>query len=164
MSDYLFFTHQYDRGIELVKRMIEIHPEDAVVEWWHLFHHYSAKGLQANTIEALAHTLLAMDYTKEAEALQKTYAKSGYRTALEQLAHWMEEQPDSDFNFPEPTAEIYALIGNKDKVFFWLNKAYQERDSFLLNLAVTPILDPVRPDPRYKALVKKIGFPQVIDN
>jgi hypothetical protein len=76
----------------------------------------------------------------------------------------MEEQPDSDFNFPEPTAEIYALIGNKDKVFFWLNKAYQERDSFLLNLAVTPILDPVRPDPRYKALVKKIGFPQVIDN
>jgi hypothetical protein len=75
-----------------------------------------------------------------------------------------QEAAKGDFDFPEPTAEVYALLGNKDKVFFWLDKAYQERDGFLACLVVSPMFEPVRSDPRYKALVKKIGFPQVTGN
>jgi adenylate cyclase len=58
-------------------------------------------------------------------------------------------------------AKIYISLGDKDKAFHWLEKAYEERDGFTDELAVSPMFASVRSDPRYQALVKKIGFPQV---
>jgi eukaryotic-like serine/threonine-protein kinase len=161
MGLYLYFTRQYDRGIELMKRVVEIHPEDAVGEWWQLFHLYSAKGMQAETVEAWRRTGLALGYGKGAEIIQKAHAEGGYRAALERGAKWAEEETArGNFDFPYALAETYVLVGNKDKVFFLLDKAYERRDGALVDLAVSPIFDPVRSDPRYRALVKKIGFPQ----
>jgi eukaryotic-like serine/threonine-protein kinase len=165
MAQYLYFTRQYDRGIELEKRMLEIHPDDAVAEWWQLFHMYSGKGMEAETINAYRQTALAMGYKKGLDEIEQEYARSGYRAALRQGARWMEEESArKNFDFPEPTAEIYVLLGDKDKAFHWLEKAYEERDTFLNELAASPIFDSVRSDPRYKALVKKIGFPQAALN
>ena len=165
MGEYLYFTRQYDRGIELVKRMIEIHPDDFVGEWWRLFHFYAAKGMQAETINAWLQTGLALGYTKGAEMVEKVYSKSGYRGALRQGAKWMEDETaGGNYDSPASIAEIYILLGDNDKAFYWLEKAYEERDSSLEELAVSPIFDPVRSDPRYKALLKKIGFPQVASN
>ena len=163
MNEYLYFTRQYDRGIELMKRVIQIHPEDAVAQWWNLFHLYSAKGMQAETVDAWRRTASALGYTKAAEIIQTSYTEAGYRTALQRAAKWMEEESArGNFDFPEPTAETYILLGNKEKVFFWLDKAYEERDGSLMDMAENPMYDSVRSDPRYKTLVKKIGFPQVM--
>jgi eukaryotic-like serine/threonine-protein kinase len=165
MAGYLYFTRQYDRGIELEKRMIEIHPDDPVGEWWRLFHMFAGKGMEAETINAWRQTGLAMGYTKTGEIIEKAYANSGYRGALQQGVKWMEKDTASgNFHFPETIAEIYVLLGDKDKAFYWLEKGYEERDGFMVELAVSPMFDPVRSDPRYKALVKKIGFPQVASN
>jgi eukaryotic-like serine/threonine-protein kinase len=161
MGLYLYYTRQYDRGIELMKRVVEIHPEDAVGEWWQLFHDYSGKGMEAETVDAWRHTGLALGYGKGAEIIQKAYAEAGYRAALQRGAKWAEEETArGNFDFPYALAETYVLVGNKDKVFFWLDKAYERRDGALVDLAVSPIFDSVRSDPRYRALVKKIGFPQ----
>jgi TolB-like protein/Tfp pilus assembly protein PilF len=164
MADYLYFTRQYDRGIELEKRMIEIHPDDAAAEWWQLFHMYLGKGMESETLNAWRQTALAMGYT-QAPDIRTAYAKSGFQGALRQSVKWMEDETAAgNFDFPEPIAEIYVLLGDKDKAFYWLEKAHEERDGFLMGLVVSPIFDPVRPDARYKALVKKIGFPQITNN
>jgi hypothetical protein len=51
-------------------------------------------------------------------------------------------------------------LGEKDRAFAELNKAYENRISSLLYLKVEPQLDPLRSDPRFQELLKKVGFPQ----
>jgi hypothetical protein len=57
-------------------------------------------------------------------------------------------------------ATLYAELGDKDQAFRWLNTAYQERDLYLLGLKSDFVLDPLRSDPRFAELVRKVGLPQ----
>ena len=57
-------------------------------------------------------------------------------------------------------AQLYADLGNKDQAFKWLGIAYQERDFNLIGLNTDFLLDPIRSDPRFADLVRKVGLPQ----
>jgi hypothetical protein len=57
-------------------------------------------------------------------------------------------------------ALLYADLGDKDQAFQWLNTAYQERDGGLEGLKTDFLLDPIRSDPRFAELVRKVGLPQ----
>ena len=57
-------------------------------------------------------------------------------------------------------ATLYADLGDKDHAFRWLNTAYQERDWLLVGLKTNFHLDPIRSDPRFAELVRKVGLPQ----
>jgi hypothetical protein len=57
-------------------------------------------------------------------------------------------------------AADYAALGEKDRAFNWLEKAYEKRDFFLPTLAVNPYMDPLRSDPRFQDLLRRIGLPQ----
>ncbi len=54
----------------------------------------------------------------------------------------------------------YVDLGDKDKAFAELNKAYEIRLSSLCWLKVEPQMDPLRSDPRYQQLLHKMNFPQ----
>jgi serine/threonine-protein kinase len=56
-------------------------------------------------------------------------------------------------------AEVYALRGEKDKAFEWLQIALDDRDAGMLGLLVDPVLRGLRDDPRYKNLLAKVGLP-----
>ena len=55
-------------------------------------------------------------------------------------------------------ARIYAGLGDKDQAFAWLEKAYEERSTGLYWLKVDPIWDPLRSDPRFNDLLRRIGL------
>jgi len=57
-------------------------------------------------------------------------------------------------------AALYADLGDKDQAFLWLDTAYQERDWQLMGLKTDFYLDPLRSDPRFAELVRKVGLPQ----
>jgi TolB-like protein len=56
-------------------------------------------------------------------------------------------------------AQVYAVRGEKDKAFEWLQISFDEHDTGMLGLLVDPLLRDLRDDPRYKALVAKMNFP-----
>jgi serine/threonine-protein kinase len=56
-------------------------------------------------------------------------------------------------------AEVYAVRGEKDKAFEWLQRSLDTHDTGMLGLLVDPLLRDLRDDPRYKALVAKMNFP-----
>lgn len=56
-------------------------------------------------------------------------------------------------------AEVYAVRGEKDKAFEWLQKALDAHDTGMLGLLVDPLVQNLRGDPRYQALVAKMNFP-----
>ena len=61
--------------------------------------------------------------------------------------------------FAYQIAEVYALRGEKDKAFEWLQIAFDDRDAGMLGLLVDPLLRNLRDDPRYKNLLVKVGLP-----
>jgi hypothetical protein len=50
-------------------------------------------------------------------------------------------------------------MGEKDKAFDWLEKAYEEHDSGLVSIAVEPMFDPVRRDPRFRDILRRMKLP-----
>ena len=61
--------------------------------------------------------------------------------------------------FAYQIAEVYALRGEKDKAFEWLQKAFDDRDAGMLGLLADPLLRGLRDDVRYKNLLAKVGLP-----
>jgi len=61
--------------------------------------------------------------------------------------------------FAYQIAEVYALRGEKDKAFEWLQTAFGDRDAGMLGLLVDPLLRGLRDDARYKTLLAKVGLP-----
>jgi hypothetical protein len=55
---------------------------------------------------------------------------------------------------------VYAGLGDIDRAFQWLDRAYQERAGLLIHIKVEPLLDPLRFDPRYADLLRRMGLPQ----
>jgi len=60
--------------------------------------------------------------------------------------------------FAYQIAEVYALRGEKDKAFEWLQTAFDDRDAGMLGLLVDPLLRGLRDDARYKNLLAKVGL------
>jgi TolB-like protein len=63
--------------------------------------------------------------------------------------------------FAYQIAEVYALRGEKDEAFKWLQIAFDDRDAGMLGLLVDPLLRGLRDDARYKNLLAKVGLPAV---
>jgi TolB-like protein len=84
-------------------------------------------------------------------------ARSGDRAgALNKLAKL--ERVNGDASNHE-YAQIYAQLGDKDRAFAALDRAYEFKDSGLISLRVDQFLDPLRSDPRFAALLRKMNFP-----
>ncbi len=56
-------------------------------------------------------------------------------------------------------AIVHTGLGDKDQAFAWLDRAYEERSHFLVDLKFNPILDPLRPDLRFADLLRRVGLP-----
>jgi hypothetical protein len=60
---------------------------------------------------------------------------------------------------PEQVAMIYASLGEREQAFAWLQRAYDARSAFLVvGILTSPAYDPLRGDPRFAALVKRMGI------
>jgi len=70
----------------------------------------------------------------------------------------MKEHPYSHPTLPHHMALMYTGLGDKDQAFEWLEKAYEDRIEMLIFLKVDPNWDSLRADPRFSALLAKMGF------
>jgi len=85
---------------------------------------------------------------------------TGNRAEATTLLRTLIKRQQSHYVDPSLIAIVYIGLGEKDQVFQWLDKAYEVRSNLLEYLLIDPLYDPIRSDPRFAALVKKIGLPQ----
>ena len=88
------------------------------------------------------------------------YAKSGRRREAEQYIERFRELAKTGYVRTTYTASIYAVLGDKDKAFAELEKSFEEKDSFLPRIRLDPFMDPLRDDPRFKDLLKRMNLPE----
>jgi TolB-like protein/class 3 adenylate cyclase/Tfp pilus assembly protein PilF len=86
-------------------------------------------------------------------------AASGQKEEARRLFSELMESDASKLLYAFEIANIYFILGETDKVFEWLNKAYDKREFWLVSLNVDPGWDPLRPDPRWQQLMDKMKFP-----
>jgi serine/threonine protein kinase/tetratricopeptide (TPR) repeat protein len=87
------------------------------------------------------------------------YAKQGKRNETEQQISRLRELAKTHYIRPYYIASIYATLGDKDKAFAELERSFEERDCYLNRISVDPFMDPLRDDPRFKSLLKRMGLP-----
>ena len=57
-------------------------------------------------------------------------------------------------------AEVHAWRGEDDLAFAWPDRAYAQRDAYMADIKLSPYLQRLAPDPRYKAFLKKVNLPE----
>jgi hypothetical protein len=92
--------------------------------------------------------------------LEQGFRSAGWKGALTKGIEIRKAQRKTGYSSAYKLAQLYADLGNKDQAFKWLDTAYQERDFYLIGLNTDFLLDPLRSDPRFAALVRKVGLPQ----
>jgi len=151
-------ARQYNQAIEQCKKALEI---DSNFPWAHcvLAQAYLQKSMFEEAISEFQKAANLSDWSVEyLSQLAHAYAVSGNRNKalkiIEELNRCSKESYVSEFRI----ALIYTGLGEKDKVFECLEKAHKERNADLVELRVEPRFNSLRSDPRFRALLKKMGF------
>jgi Tfp pilus assembly protein PilF len=133
--------------------------------------HWLGRNLLAVAYQGSGQPLLAIpEYQKAVEysgndsdpaaGLAYAYARTGKRAEAEKILRDLVEQSKTGYVSPYMIATIYAGLGNKDKAFEFLEKAYDERSTDLSYFLKADLrMDTLRSDPRFQDLVKRMGFP-----
>jgi tetratricopeptide (TPR) repeat protein len=95
-----------------------------------------------------------------AAALEQGFRSGGWQGALSKSIETLKDQRKTDDSVTYIIAEAYAGLGDKEQAFQWLNSALQEHDIGLMGLKTDFLFDPLRSDPRFAELVRKVGLPQ----
>jgi TolB-like protein/Tfp pilus assembly protein PilF len=154
-----YFARQCDQAIEQAHKTLELDPNFAI-SYELLGEVYVSRGMYREGLSELEkYSALSRGRAMSLALLGYAHARLGERSQalrmLEQLEATSKERYTPAFSF----AVVYAGLGEKDQAFAWLEKAYGERTSRLGYLKVEPLWDPLRPDPRFADLVRRIGLP-----
>jgi hypothetical protein len=86
------------------------------------------------------------------------YGIIGQRAEAAKILDSLNQMSSQKYVTPYGVALVYAGLGEADKVFEYLEKAYDDRSNWLIWLNLDPRWDSVRSDKRFVALVRKVGL------
>jgi TolB-like protein len=90
--------------------------------------------------------------------LGHAYAKSGRRTEAQNELQVLATLAQTRYVAPSYQAIVYIGLGDKEQAFTWLEKSYRDRSEHMLYLRMEPLVDPLRDDPRFASLLKRVGL------
>jgi len=165
LSLIIYLRGDHDHAIELLRKQIESHPDEG---WDHLTLHrwLAANGMHKESVQELERALTLFGFPEIATRVHRAFVTSGYKAALQEAAKQIEHLQATDkVFFPMTIAQLYAGTGNRDRAFYWMEQAYKYRDKiggdFGLELVrLEPMLDPLRSDPRFEDLMRRVGLPR----
>jgi TolB-like protein/Tfp pilus assembly protein PilF len=157
----LIAAGQYDQGIAICKQLAQENPTFAIAHDC-LFYGYWLKRMYPQAVEEFDANSQLMDNPEDLEnaaALDRGFRSGGWPAAEAELAAVFEKRRRVSYASPFMIARLYADRGDKEKAFGWLDIAYREHDSLLIELNVSPQFASLRSDPRYASLTSKIRLP-----
>ena len=158
MADAYYLNRQFDRAIELYHSRAQTMPSDFFPHYA-LSNMYALMGRQQEAIAEIQSMLTILEYKELAATVGREYRRSGFQQALKVYAKQLGEVYSHATYIPTwYIASVYGFLGNRDQAFAWLEKAYKVRDN-VDSLAADPQWDPLRSDPRFKDLLKRVGLP-----
>jgi TolB-like protein/DNA-binding winged helix-turn-helix (wHTH) protein/Flp pilus assembly protein TadD len=156
LAELLVLTHSDDESIRQSHKTIEMDPN------FGLAHNQLAQAyLQKHMYdEAVAELKTAVQLSGGSPAfianLARAYVVSGKRSEAAKLLDDLKKRSNPGYSNASEIAVIYASLGDADQAMTWLEKGYDER--FNPGVLLRPGFDPLRSDPRFQNLVRRIGL------
>ncbi|HST29691.1 MAG TPA: tetratricopeptide repeat protein [Chthoniobacterales bacterium] len=156
LAYFLYHARRYDDAIAQIKKTLELDPASTMAR--HLLGCcFLWKGDTVGAIAEFQRSKIMVTGAWYQGLLGYAYAISGDRAKAEQLLRELEEMAKRQYVSSTAFADIHLGLGEKDKALDWLEKSYQHKESACWYLKVDPIYDSVRNEPRFRAILKKIG-------
>jgi TolB-like protein/DNA-binding winged helix-turn-helix (wHTH) protein len=155
----LYLARQYDRSITQLRDTLELDPS---YEWAHfiLGQAYEQKG-EFNLARAELQKAVELSHNSPLmiSALAHADALSGNQEEALRLLQQLAAQSRKQYVSPFYVAVVYVALGKTETAMDWMDKAFADRSNGLVFLKVEPELDPLRSNPRFVALQRKLNFP-----
>ena len=114
--------------------------------------------LYGRALEEFQRSLILGGESEVAAIMGRAYAADGWKGVLQKEIEIF-QRSDPKYYDPAAVASYYAELGENDKAFFWLERAYNEH-LIPFYIKVQPAFDNLRSDPRYAELLHRMGLPQ----
>jgi TolB-like protein/Flp pilus assembly protein TadD len=150
-----YYARQYDHAVEQHRKALDLEPRLSLARWG-LGVAYALQGTYDQAVQELS--LVTDSRPDVAGDLAYVYGRWGRTREARQALASLETRARQGYASPLAFASAYIGLGDVNRAFQWLDRAYAERNSDLIWLAVDPYYDLLRPDPRFTALVKKMGL------
>jgi len=152
----LYLSRQYDRAIDQYQKAIKLNPEFVQARLW-FGRPYLQKRMYKEAIAELNHAVaLSGGSTISLAMLGHAYAAAGNKKEAEKISEKLMERSKHQYVPSYWIAMLRIGFGDKDESFTWLERAFQERSSWLAWAGVEPRFDALRSDPRFASLMAKM--------
>jgi serine/threonine protein kinase/tetratricopeptide (TPR) repeat protein len=151
-----YFAGRFDQTIEQNLSAIELDANNGPA-YYYLSKAYAQKGFYD---QAFSESLKLMSDPEVAKADKQTYDSKGWKAVVQNRLERKLSRVKQRYVSPFSIAEDYMYLGEKEQALFWLEKAAEDRDDYITFLNVEPVLNPLRDDPRFKDLLRRVKAPQ----
>src|SRR5436309_1151530 len=160
LGETLFYARRFDESVAQLRKTLEIDPTS-------FYAHYNlgialqAKGDLSGAIAEYEKAKQLSDNPAVATFWAQAKAHTGDKDAARRMLSELDQISQHREVPSYLRALLYLSLNNKDEALRWLEQGYEERDgSNICWINVDPLLDPLRGDPRFEALVKKVIAPK----
>jgi len=153
-GDLLLYGRRYDEGLAQLKKTLELEPGFRTTHL-SLSCIYQLMGRYAESVESYARYQELEGKLQTAVFARKSFAVGGWPGYLREMTGPHRPEGLS----PYVAATYHVQLGEKDKAFAELDKAFENREFLLLYIKIDPRIDALRDDPRYQELVRRMRFP-----
>lgn len=151
-----YYSRQYDEAVRSFENIVAAEPNDFSAQLA-LYSAYERKGMYPQALETFLK--LNSEHPEDADDFREAFRIGGWNGFLRKQLEKLEEAAAKGARIsPSIYANIYAQLGDRENAFFWFEKVFENRDPFILQFKVEPAFDLLRGDPRYAALLHKIGL------
>jgi tetratricopeptide (TPR) repeat protein len=145
-----YYTHQFDRALEVALKTIEMDPD-----FGQMHSYLGLIYLQKSRFEDAIEEFQKGSYDV---GIGIAFAKMRKRTDAQNVLRDLIKLASENYFSAYKISALYFALDEKDQGFKWMEKAIEEKDPVLIYLSTDPLFDEVRPDPRFKDLLKKINL------
>jgi adenylate cyclase len=160
LATWSWFQRQYEPALARLQTAIEMDPNNALTQ-----HFLGYLLLKMNRpADAVAHVLRALELSSAFTAdqladLQRTFETSGANAFFRKYAQYAQQLNErGKYRSPLLIGVAYAAAGDRDPALNWLEKAVDEHAPWVPELKLEPTYDPLRSDPRFVVLLKRVGL------
>ena len=157
-SDVFYMSRQYDQAITQLQEALILFPNDPFLHS-RLGWSYLQKGMFTEAIGEMKRAAILLPNNVELSwMLGHAYAATGNTAEARNILDDLHSLAKERYVLPYGFALIHTGLGEYEEALEWLERAYQDRNSWMPFLAVEPRLDPLRSDPRFQDLLRRMNL------